>query len=287
MITKTYFPNSEALGKALAMQDYEWTEETHLEGPSSEVSGLLMKVGNVFMENSEFEDAYQVYEEALHLQQASETSADTVVATLALIAQAKQAVGDYDSAFQALSEVLELQTKEEDIADTLYASGLVLLEGGHHDDALQVLRQAIIVQQHIADERGIVDDGFIAMTLDYMGEVHLQLNQLDEAVNTWAESLNMWEQLNRKERMADTLNSIGVAYFRGGDLYGSLGIYEDAITAYRSIGAHDMANSQLAVALQNYEMVVKLIEEASTETQSCIVSYHLNGKINQTGEEHC
>jgi len=291
-----YIPNTPVLNSALEESlQHSLTDETHMHGPSSEMAGVLIVMGEILLRHGEYEDAYKVYEELLHLQESNSSEDSTLAVTLASIGHVKQAMGDFDGAFYAFSEILDLDDiSDEDIADTLFAMGLVLLEGEHYNEALQIMHDAVEAHSDLSSE--IKDTAFIAGTLDYVGEIYIRINRLDDAINTWMESSSLWRNLGDNHRLADTLNSVGVAYFRSGDLMGASRIYEEAISLYQQAPITNEVSLRLAV--KNYELTKegkthitkpsKLLNTHEEGTEmTCIASFFLNGKVNETGEHHC
>lgn len=253
------------------------------ERPTREVIEALIDMGHKLLDNHMLEDAYKVFEEALFMQknlrtmqQLQSSNDEEIAATLKAIARVRTAMGDYDGAFDTLNEALELQIDHQSIADTLFDAGLVLMDGAYFDDALRVFKESITVQ--------ILVDGYsssrIAEVQDYMGETFLRTNQLDEAINAWSDSADMWKVLNEDGRLADSLNSMGVAYFRSGDYDVASIMYQEAMSIYSN---NTESYDKMDVARKNLDLVTDL---ASTH-EECIAVYHVNGKMNQTGTIEC
>ena len=213
------------------------------------------------------------------MQQLQASNDEELAAILKSIARVRTAMGDYDGAFDTLNEALELQIDHQSIVDTLFDTGLVLMDGAYFDDALRVLKESITVQNlvdvHTQDRYGSASR--IAEVEDYMGEMFLRTNQLDEAINAWSDSADMWKVLNEDGRLADSLNSMGVAYFRSGDYDVASIMYQEAISFYGSSSTESY--DKMNVARKHLDLVTGL---ASTH-EECIAVYHVNGKMNQTG----
>ena len=297
--SKIYIPKSPVINLALEKAlDHSITEDTHMFGPSEEMANILVVMGEILVSNNEYEEAYRVYEELLHIQEnAPDNDGLAIAATLASIGHIKQAMGDFDGAFYAFSEILDLQDDvltQEDIADTLFAMGLVLLEGGHYTEALEIMHDAIEAHESVPNK----DSSFIASTLDYIGELCIRLGRIDDAINYWADSSNLWREMKNYNRLADTLNSIGVAYFRSEEYDTAKEIYEESIYLYRTYG-NESGQDHLKIAIINYSMVSNRMtnlgqialndeeEEDSNQEEYCTASYHLNGKINEAGTYYC
>ena len=294
---KIYIPNTPilngALEKSLALSI---SDDTHLHGPMEEMTDLLMLMGEILLNHNQLDDAYRVYQELYHIQQSHGANGLEVAATLTIIGHIKQEQGDYDAAFYIYGEILELEgITDEDIADTLFAMGLVLLEGKRYNDALHLMNEAVESHKNLPGE--LKDFTFIASTLDYVGEIYIRIGQLDDAINAWTESARIWAQLFEVEREADTMNSIGVAYFRIGDLAEAAKIFEKSINLYKTSNAHATTdvNDNMMLVMKNYELVkdkYRRVPNARIRAtvggdHSCIASYFLNGKINQSGTTKC
>ena len=263
-------------------------EQPQYQSFTREVIGAMMDKGHTLLDNHMLEDAYRVFDEALFIMQQNDDANDydneDIAATLKAIARVRKAMGDYDGAFNALSEALELQTDHQSFADTLFEAGLVLMDGAYFDDALRVFKESITVQELAAASsyghgEGSSSTSRIAEVYDYVGETFLRTNRLDDAINAWSDSAELWRGLNEDARLADSLNSMGVAYFRSGDYNVAATMYEQAISLYGKSGAND----KLDVTRKNMDLVMDL----ASSHEECIAVYHVNGKVNQTGTIEC
>ena len=284
-----YIPNTPVLNSALEKSlQHSLTDETHFHGPTTEMKEILKVMGEILLRHGEYVDAYKVYEELLHIQETDESDDAALAVTLASIGHVKQAMGDFDGAFYAFSEILDLDDiSDEDVADTLFAMGLVLLEGEHYNEALEIMHDAVEAHNDLPPE--IKDTVFIASTLDYVGEIYIRLNRLDDAINTWMESSSLWREQSDNQHLADTLNSIGVAYFRNGEFSEATQVYEEAISLYQRASSADQDQEGLNLALNNYNLLKdsRILRDDGENEMTCIASYFLNGKVNKSGEQHC
>ena len=90
-------------------------------------------------------------------------------------------------------------------------------------------------------------------------------------------------------RVADTMNSAGVAVFRTGDFLNAEIMYEAAIMNYmnQSSDNDESLQNHIALAKKNLSLVENIVN-IDFDAEQCIMNYHVpNGKINQTGTIEC
>lgn len=248
-------------------------------------SQKMQGMGDKLFDHHNFEDAYKIYQEVLYIQKQYSGTAD-VAKTLRAIASVKRAMGDFDGALDALADVLDLQMEgsPEDISDILFEIGITMLDGKIYDDAVAVLRDSIHTLRNTNN-----NSARIAESLDYIGEAYLQMGMIDDAINSWSDSINIWTELGLMARVADTMNSAGVALFRTGDFLNAEIMYEAAIMNYmnQSSDNDESLQNHIALAKKNLSLVENIVN-IDFDAEQCIMNYHVpNGKINQTGTIEC
>lgn len=247
----------------------------------------LNNMAHQLEKQGQYKDAYKTYEEALHILQDAEAPVKEVVVVLNEIATIQREMGDIIGSLNTLVEILELQ--ESDYVDgpqyekhhTMMNIAMTMMFGNYFHDALPFLNELV---HTFTAEYGT--SPHTAESLDFLGEAYLQLGLTDEAINIWSDSMYMWDDLDRPSRKADTMNSIGVAYFQSGDFVNAQSIFEDTIMTYMKSETED--NQHLALAKSNLEMVLRAFQtEGVTVVEECIANYHLNGRFNKTGSTEC
>ncbi len=91
-------------------------------------------------------------------------------------------LGDYDTALQYLKQSLAIQQEIGDKSGegaTLNNISQIFKARSDYDTALQYLKQSLAIQQEIGDTAGL------CVTLFNMGHIHLQNEQVQEALSAW------------------------------------------------------------------------------------------------------
>ena len=226
-----HFSDSSKLAEFLLDQPLSEDGKLQVEfhGPTSEITNVLLSMGDDFYHSGEYDRAHGIYDEALKLQQENDQSDSIIADTLVKVSHTKRAMNEMEAAEALLNEAMRLHDTQ-DISHTLLETGLVLLNGGEFADAIVVLEEAMELQRL----RGFVDADypFTATALDYMGEGHLQVGDFDAAIGLWFESAHTWESLGDYRRAANTLNSIGVAQFQRSEFATAEESLEKAVSFY-------------------------------------------------------
>jgi len=166
---------------------------------------------------------------------------------------------DFTGAAAFLFDVLDTfrdQLDNLDISDMLFSIGIAFLEGKMYEEAITVLVDSVRVLES--------DDTFrVAESMDFIGESYLGLGQNDVSIEIWSKSAELWQLIDEYHRFGDTLNSLGVAYFRLADYANATKLYESAILNYKSKKPIDtiekeMSADRLIVAQSNLKIVTKM-----------------------------
>ena len=166
---------------------------------------------------------------------------------------------DFTGAAAFLFDVLHTfrdQLNNLDISDMLFSIGIAFLEGKMFEEAITVLVDSVRVLES--------DDTFrVAESMDFIGESYLGLGQNDVSIEIWSKSAELWQSIDEYHRFGDTLNSLGVAYFRLGDYATATKLCELAILNYKSkipidTIEQEMSADRLIVAQSNLKIITKM-----------------------------
>ncbi|HZR43122.1 MAG TPA: LuxR C-terminal-related transcriptional regulator, partial [Ktedonobacteraceae bacterium] len=101
-------------------------------------------------------------------------------------------------------------------------------------------RQALDLSQTLHDP------ALRARSLNRIGNWHLNVEQVHEALGYHQEALTIVEQLHDARGVAETLDLLGMASYLGGDLIEGTAYYHQAITLFRQLGDRQGMASSLA-----------------------------------------
>jgi tetratricopeptide (TPR) repeat protein len=90
-----------------------------------------------------------------------------------------------------------------------------------------------------------------------LGSVHRDLDQLDEALECYAEALAIYQQLGLRERAADQCTNIAYARFMKKEYDEALRWYREALALYTQTGSED----KRALTAENVVRLAAAIEE--------------------------
>ena len=268
-----------------------FAEAHEIESGDTKAGIHLKQIGLDLLSRGQYEDSSKVLNQALiYLTNNDESDElkDEIIITMRSIADTKRAMRDIRGSVDALVELLDSYQQflnNQEVSDLLYDIGTTLMDGRMFDGALSALFDSIEVLEEDDPHR-------IAESMDFIGECYLKLGRIDDAINTWSESLQIWTSVGRNFQRADTMNSIGVAYFRSGDYSNASVMYESAISIYNSEMRHESGQEleetayRMKLSQENLQLVSNIIEIEGV-AQECQANYHLNGRINQTGSIEC
>ncbi|HRJ54356.1 MAG TPA: tetratricopeptide repeat protein, partial [Candidatus Thiothrix moscowensis] len=132
--------------------------------------------------------------------------------TLNNISQIYSARGDYDTALDFLKKSLAIQQEIGDKSGegtTLNNMATTAHARGDYDTALDFLKQSLAIRQEIGDVAGL------CATLFNMGHIHLQNEEIAEALQAWltvygiAKQINLANVLQALESLAGNLGLPG------------------------------------------------------------------------------
>jgi DNA-binding CsgD family transcriptional regulator/Flp pilus assembly protein TadD len=90
-------------------------------------------------------------------------------------------------------------------------------------------------QEALAAARNMDDPALLAHTLKRLGNWHMNLDQLDEAVQLLNEALQLFETLNDRRGLAETLDLLGIAHYASANALAGSHFYRRAIDLFRHL----------------------------------------------------
>lgn len=225
-------------------------------------------------------------EEAIHLAARVQESgnAETLTASLLLLAQLHELRANYDAAISYLEVALARLESTGEVADLALAlgqQGWLYRQRNVYERAIPAYERALALNRRLGNELGAAENHAglgliykdtgqfeaavenltaaraIAQSLNHreniarftqnLGLVYWQMDRLDEALSCYLEALEIAEAIQHRRGMAMCLGTIGVLHRRRYDYPAALAHYERALALFEQLG--DQANT--AVQLGN------------------------------------
>ncbi len=173
------------------------------------------------------------------------------------------------------SEVRDVSKVEE----IHWCSGMVMRFMGKLEEEAQVWEQLLAILRYQKAEnrnRGI------ASSLNNLGVVCIELGQLDKALVTYEQSLEMFREIYGHNKphhaIAASLNNLGYLYEAMGKLDKALETYEQSLEMYRRVHGRNKPHHDIAGSLSNlgnlYQSMGKLDKALKTYEQSLYRKVH-------------
>jgi DNA-binding CsgD family transcriptional regulator/tetratricopeptide (TPR) repeat protein len=146
-----------------------------------------------------------------------------------------RALADYEIANQTAMVVEDHQKEWATLLDLgkLWASRDYAKAGAYFQDGLSLARKLENPSLH-------------AHSLNCVGNWHLNINQPRDALNRHIEALHIFQTMNDRPGIAETLDLLGMASYIGGDLIGGTDYYKRAVALFREIDDRQGLASSLA-----------------------------------------
>jgi len=121
-------------------------------------------------------------------------------------------------------------------------------------------------QQALTLVRPLHNPALLGHTLNRLGNWHLNLEHIGDALRHHREALDIFEELNDRHSLAATLDLSGLAYFTGGNLFEGNASYERAIALFRELDDRAGLSSALATLgerVSNYVAELMVIPDVT------------------------
>jgi len=162
---------------------------------------LLILAGNIYTLTGKFNKAVAVYDEALNLSKTLKSIDGEALVHLNLAQLYLRMRKDWKSTESHLLKANELAR----IFDNKSMQSFCLMQlGGQYADkdlpkAKAYLEQALQVKRELGEKRGI------AISLDYLGDINMQLNHIDRSEKLLNEALELWKTIGDPYNQVNSL----------------------------------------------------------------------------------
>ncbi|MDI6916209.1 MAG: tetratricopeptide repeat protein [Thermoplasmatales archaeon] len=213
-----------------AMKYYETALNSFekLDGKTSEKTGLLSKLGQVYFTVGEFDKSIETYEKQIALCISSDDKKP--------LAKAYRAVGEIHAIREEWKKSLEYYSAgmqvSEKIKDTLGMAeakrgiGMVYCRAGKYNEALLWLKQSLNNNEPSLTAHIRMD----------IGTVYWYLGRYEEAVENYERSLKYFEEKNNKPMVLRAMINTGVVYTKKGEPEKAIACYEKAAGLSKTTG---------------------------------------------------
>ncbi|MEA3412882.1 MAG: tetratricopeptide repeat protein [Pseudomonadota bacterium] len=189
----------------------EILEASRRQGDRKQEGIALNNISQIYDARGDYDTALGYLKQSLAIQQEiGDKSGEGT--TLNNISQIFRARGDYDTALGYLKQSLAIRQEIGDKSGegtTLNNISQIFRARGDYDTALGYLKQSLAIQQEIGDKSG---EG---TTLFNMGHIHLQNEEVQEAVSAWVQAyrlarpMQLAQALDALAQLADRLGLAG------------------------------------------------------------------------------
>jgi DNA-binding CsgD family transcriptional regulator len=187
-----------------------------------------------------------------------------------LLGDFELARADYEIARQIARDHAERQTEWATLLDIgkLWASRDYANAGEYFEEGLRLART-------------LEDPSTLAYSLNRVGNWHLNIEQPHKARQCHAEALSIFQAVDDRAGIAETLDLLGMASYLGGDLIGGTEYYQRAVALFRELGDRQGLASSLATltmrggAYQTSTMIAAsrdLVEAAAEGEEALLIA---------------
>lgn len=226
------FEQKTAASRCRAIEEYETALALwQAIGDRSEESRALHKIGTVYDDFGEKQQALGYYQQALALRRALGDRRREAI-TLNHIGTVYFELGEKQRALDNYSQALSLRRAVADgqgEVRTLNSIAYVYKSLGEKQKALAYYHQALTVSRTAGDRIGE------ARTLHNMGKAHDYFGEKQTAINYYNQALLLTRSLGNYPWEANTLHNIGVAYDELGEKQKALDYFNQALVLWRRI----------------------------------------------------
>ncbi|RDD37541.1 Nephrocystin-3 [Trichoplax sp. H2] len=214
---------------------------------------LYQDMGFAYSRLSRFNDAEEVYKEALNIKLTLPAYNDTSIANsywcLAVIYYRQS---KYEIALTMNRTVLELRIKSlgeshPSVAKSYYHLGLTYSKLSKYNEALDMHKNALHLRLHIGKENQVD----VALSYEKLGVNYDHLCRYSDAISAFEKGLNILQKLygNQHIKVATSYNSLGIVYCRLGQYGKAQDMYHKAMHILINLGGGNYA--QIATICNN------------------------------------
>ena len=210
----------------------------------------MCSIGYLYHQMRDFPEALKVYHSALKIRLKNNDKGDiesaSILTQLGLILLK---MNEWKPALRAFHKSLRIQKSISinncrEIAHNLYNIAVITYQNAcDAKKALKYFERALKIEVEIL---GFAHSD-VASTLFHMGQIHLQLGNLDEALKNFKQAFNIQRNSNGENdiAVAEILSSIGEVYAQRGDIHKSMQIFIEVSRIYREAGENGRNSSTL------------------------------------------
>jgi adenylate cyclase len=180
--------------------------------------------------------------------------------------QAYQTLGEFERAHTDYAAALDVAQT----ADDPHEAWQTLVDLGQLWASRDYARAGEYYQQALQRARALGDSATIAHSLNHMGNWHLNIEQPLEALRFHEEALAIFQRLDDRPGVAETLDLLAMASALGGDLVQSMAYYEQAVALFRELGDRHGLASSMASVLGGWDYLSETMVSASASGAQCV-----------------
>ncbi len=235
--------------------DYEdalnvYEQAVELEDEKREKADLHRKIAEVYESQGRLDESLEECRAGLiHLE---DEDAEEEVRLLSKKGWTLMRKGDYAEAQEVMERGLKTAQEldiDKEIAQARHDIGTIFWKKGEFDKALDQMEKALEIRRKIGDLSGESD------TLNNIGVVYRSRRDLDSALEYYEESLEIEGKIGNKKGEAGVLNNLGIIYEEKGALDQALEHYKRARDIFRRMGVkHGLADSLSNLGVLHWKM---------------------------------
>lgn len=233
-------PKAPPLPEALPESDADLPSPAAVELPADTES--LHKLGQMVADQDDANAEIVRYSEALQSYRADGNVADELAAIQAL-AQLNLESANYEEVLRYVDQGIELAQQTENPrreGELLVLLGDLQFSLGHFTGAETAYREAISA---LRPTDAWLD---IGLTLEKMGEVYLQQDRLQDAIDVWQQTIPIFERVKRQDLVRSSLDALGDIHFELMDWTKARASYSMALQMAEEPGDDDAIFSLLS-----------------------------------------
>ena len=230
---------------------------------------LFVKLGNLYNRLGDSDKGIEHLEQGLELAREA-NDPQTEIAALNRLAQVASELGTYDKAQGYLDEVLVLARTQEDldcVASTLSMLGSIAWKWGDLEEAEKYCHESLTIYRELDNRLRI------AKILNVLGILAILQKNYEQAAQYYEKGLRMAREIDNRLLVSNLLNNLGyLNHHNLKNLEKAKSYYQESLSIAREIDHRAGAAStlinlgQLNVLLGEYQLALKILREALTET---------------------
>jgi len=228
----------------------------HKGGDKKTLLNVLTRLGRAYLFIGDWEEGLKHLDRAVKLANELDCRQECVDTYLDL-AETVYSQGNWDGADESFAEALELARSVGDVAggcEALRGKGRTLWKRGEYEESLKIFNECL----DIADKNGL--SRVKAMTYKNVGDVHLNQNQYELAIDCYERGLEILENISDRYEMQRLQLNMGIAYFYLGEIDQAIRHCEECVARSRKTGDLKYVGWGLSNAAEMY------VEKGELET---------------------